>query len=393
MTVSVQRRMTNGLYFRLAYTYAHAIDDGQDALVAGRPVVVQNSYSRERRAWIQRHGPASSLRSVLGRTPRPFDRDHPMLETLFNNWKFSGVITVGSGRPVDARMYGDPNQDGNTSNDRLPGYGRNAFVGPDYATTDMRVTRRLFTRDRLKLDLIVESFNLFNRDNQRVQITDDGFLNSAGQFVQVDKRIGVNYFPAQYQIPSNFTEGHRRLCTPPGANGLEIGFLVLIVPVLRQFCAMYVQMSPQYRLTCFANLAITNGVQMGRVWGCSTVGRSQNSRGRVPRKCLAPFQAQSATGRHHQGGQASLLLPEAGREKARKRSAGSQTQPQESSQGTRLAVLGRSLPRRRPIALSVAPAWDVGIFVISQFSVQASTPRLCAETVAGRIQGLISGAN
>ena len=37
--------MTRGLYFRLGYTYAHAIDDGQDALVAGRPATVQNSYS------------------------------------------------------------------------------------------------------------------------------------------------------------------------------------------------------------------------------------------------------------------------------------------------------------------------------------------------------------
>ena len=205
MTVSVQRRMTDGLYFRLAYTYAHAIDDGQDALVAGRPVVVQNSYatSAERGSSVtdQRHRFALSWVS----TPRPFDRNHPLLEKFFNDWKLSGVITVGSGRPVDARMYGDPNQDGNTSNDRLPGYGRNAFVGPDYATTDLRVTRRLLTRDRLKLDLIVESFNLLNRDNRRVQISDDSFLNSAGQFVQVDKRIGVNYFPAQYRIASNFT--------------------------------------------------------------------------------------------------------------------------------------------------------------------------------------------
>jgi hypothetical protein len=37
LTVSVRRHMTSGLYFRLAYTWAHALDDGQDALVAGRP--------------------------------------------------------------------------------------------------------------------------------------------------------------------------------------------------------------------------------------------------------------------------------------------------------------------------------------------------------------------
>ncbi|HMK20779.1 MAG TPA: hypothetical protein VK466_00505, partial [Terriglobales bacterium] len=42
-TLSLQLRMTNGLYFRLAYTYAHSYDDGQDALVAGRPATVQNS--------------------------------------------------------------------------------------------------------------------------------------------------------------------------------------------------------------------------------------------------------------------------------------------------------------------------------------------------------------
>jgi hypothetical protein len=33
-TLSIKRQMTHGLYFRMGYTYAHAIDDGQDALVA-----------------------------------------------------------------------------------------------------------------------------------------------------------------------------------------------------------------------------------------------------------------------------------------------------------------------------------------------------------------------
>ena len=37
VTLSLHRRMTAGLYFRMAYTFAHSIDDGQDALVAGRP--------------------------------------------------------------------------------------------------------------------------------------------------------------------------------------------------------------------------------------------------------------------------------------------------------------------------------------------------------------------
>jgi hypothetical protein len=60
-TISLRRQMSHGLYFRLGYTYAHAIDDGQDALVAGRPVTVQNSYSPKFRARQQCHRSAQSL--------------------------------------------------------------------------------------------------------------------------------------------------------------------------------------------------------------------------------------------------------------------------------------------------------------------------------------------
>lgn len=204
-TLSVRRRMTNGFCFRLAYTFAHATDDGQDALVAGRPVTVQNSYSTssERGPSVtdQRHRFALSW---IGE-PQPFGREHAVRARLFNDWKLSGVVTVGCGRPVDARVFGDPNQDGNTSNDRLPGYGRNAFLGPDYATTDLRLTRRLYVRPRLKVELMAEAFNALNRDNRRVQITDDGFTSTATDFAQIDKTIGINHFPAYYRRPANLS--------------------------------------------------------------------------------------------------------------------------------------------------------------------------------------------
>ena len=204
LTVSVRRKMTSGLYFRLAYTFAHAIDDGQDALVAGSPALVQNSYApgSERGPSVtdQRHRFAFSWIAE----PKPFHRSHELLGKFFNDWKYSGVITIGSGRPVDARIFGDANQDGNDGNDRLPGHGRNAFTGPDYATTDIRITRRLFTREKMKLDFVIEGFNVLNRDNQRVQLSDNGFLNTAGEFVKIDNKLGINYFPAQYRYPQNF---------------------------------------------------------------------------------------------------------------------------------------------------------------------------------------------
>jgi hypothetical protein len=204
MTVSLRRRMTHGFYFRLAYTWAHAIDDGQDALVAGRPVTVQNAYStnRERGPSVtdQRHRLSVSWIAE----PRPFGRGQETLARMFNDWKLAGVVTFGTGRPAEARVSGDPNRDDNTSNDRLAGYGRNAFLGPDYASLDVRLTRKIRVRERLRLELTAESFNLFNRDNQRYDLSDDGFTNGAGQFVPFDRNARGRVYPAYYQQPTNF---------------------------------------------------------------------------------------------------------------------------------------------------------------------------------------------
>ena len=84
------------------------------------------------------------------------------------------MITAGSGRPVNAAIIGDANQNGNTNNDRLPAARRNSFAGPDYATTDMRIGRTIYRPNKFKFDFTAESFNLFNRFNKRFQLTDDG---------------------------------------------------------------------------------------------------------------------------------------------------------------------------------------------------------------------------
>jgi len=123
---------------------------------------------------------------------------------MFNHWKISGIMTYGSGRPANATVSGDPNQDGNTSNDRLSKYGRNALLGPDYATMDLRVARKLNLGGRYRLELTGESFNLFNRDNQRYGVTDNGYYNSAGAFVKYSQSAGGTYYPAYYQQPTSF---------------------------------------------------------------------------------------------------------------------------------------------------------------------------------------------
>jgi hypothetical protein len=203
-TLSVNRRVARGAYLRLSYTYARAIDDGQDALVAGQPATVQNSYNpaAERGPSVtdQRH----RVVAAISAEPRFFHRGHEIAGRIFNDWKLSTGVNYGSGRPFNATVAGDPNQDGNDLNDRLPGYTRNAFTGPDYATTDMRLTRTIRFHERYKVNLVAESFNLFNRDNQRVSITSNGLVANASTFVQDYVTANVAPYPGYYQLPNNF---------------------------------------------------------------------------------------------------------------------------------------------------------------------------------------------
>jgi hypothetical protein len=201
--------VTSGIYFRLAYTFAHAIDSGQDALVTSGPVLVQNSYSTqgERGPSVtdQRH--RLSISGVL--EPHPFAGAQPLLAGILNNWKLSGTTAYGSGRPVDAEVYGDPNRDQNSENDRLPGYGRNAFRGSNYADTDLRLTRKVKLRECCRMELMAEAFNVFNRDNKRLYLVDSGFVSTASDFIRYARLVNNARYPAYFQQAPDFLAATR----------------------------------------------------------------------------------------------------------------------------------------------------------------------------------------
>jgi hypothetical protein len=200
LSFSMKGRIGRGFTFRTAYTWGQATDNGQDALAVGRPALVQNSYApRSERAW---SSVDQRQRWVAAWT---WDSRQNFKDSLIlDNWKLAGILTYGSGRPVNARISGDANRDGNTSNDRLPGYARNAFLGPDYMTSDIRISRMFRPAKRLKFELMAEIFNMFNRSNQRVESTDDGFEGSAASFVQQDTVVSSRHYPAQYRKTDGF---------------------------------------------------------------------------------------------------------------------------------------------------------------------------------------------
>jgi len=58
--------------------------------------------------------------------------------------------------------------------------------------------------DRVRLELIAEAFNLLNRDNKRLDITDNGFSTTAANFVQTTKTVNARQYPAHYEVMNGF---------------------------------------------------------------------------------------------------------------------------------------------------------------------------------------------
>src|SRR5260370_37003163 len=69
---------------------------------------------------------------------------------------------------------------------------------------ELRVGRKMNLGGRYRLELTGESFNLFNRDNQRYGVTDNGYYNSAGTFVKYSQSAGGANYPAYYQQTTSF---------------------------------------------------------------------------------------------------------------------------------------------------------------------------------------------
>jgi hypothetical protein len=67
----------------------------------------------------------------------------------------------------------------------------------------VRLTRRIYVKQRLKADLIVESFNLLNHNNKLFEITENGLQTESAYFVKIDTQLGINYYPGHFQVPTS----------------------------------------------------------------------------------------------------------------------------------------------------------------------------------------------
>jgi hypothetical protein len=159
-----------GSQFLLSYTLSKAEDDKPDqtSVVPGGgddSKVVQNSFNLADDFSFadsdQRHRLVWSSVLELGKVKS----ENKVLRWLFNDYTFSSISQVMSGLAYSAQIGADINRDGNSRNDRVPGFERNRFHTSAIYQTDSRITRTIRTSETTKIRLILEGFNIWNRAN------------------------------------------------------------------------------------------------------------------------------------------------------------------------------------------------------------------------------------
>ena len=159
MVVSFNQRASRWATVRLSYTLSKTIDDAGNFFFS----TVQDNFNiRDDRGLSdndQRH------RLVLsGTLEAPQQGKSHDVARLLDGFQFGYIFTYASRLPFNVLLGSDRNFDGN-NNDRPVGLGRNTGRGFDFASLDLRVSRRFNLTERVDLQLLAEGFNVLNRAN------------------------------------------------------------------------------------------------------------------------------------------------------------------------------------------------------------------------------------
>ena len=147
-----------GHYFRFNanYTWSHTRDDGTFTTFVSTP---QDLYNRS----LER---ADSVQDVRHRFVGNFTVSTPEKGMILTrNLEFSSIINLQSPRPFTIFVGNDVNGDTNPVTDRVGLSPRNSYRGDSLYAFDLRLSRAIAFTERKRLELAIDAFNVFNRQN------------------------------------------------------------------------------------------------------------------------------------------------------------------------------------------------------------------------------------
>jgi hypothetical protein len=183
--LKVSRYGRRGLSLHAHYTYAHAMDwNPNESPMDPNPADFSQEYGTSNQDL--RHSAAAM---VVYETPWKLRN---LAGKLGNGWMLSGIGQFRSGLPYTMRTSGSlaeefdgtsailglgPGMNGSGGDNRVYGIGRNTYRYPATWKADMRLGKNFDLGHQRQLELVGESFNLFNHQN----VTE---LETTGYYIQ-----------------------------------------------------------------------------------------------------------------------------------------------------------------------------------------------------------------
>lgn len=216
MNVELKRRFADNFTFLATYTWSHSIDYSSDLQTLLIAQDVNRFYLEKADSLFdQRH---RFVFSGVLTSPQGWRKADSWTKQFFADFTVAPIIEISSGRPFNILTNIDTNNDQSTQTDRpdvLPdgtlcpannpaipagqpcslydfddngnlifgigSLGRNRGITHPYASFDLRLTRSFYFSERVKIDLIAEGFNLFNRFNEASAAPFYQAVNAFGQ--------------------------------------------------------------------------------------------------------------------------------------------------------------------------------------------------------------------
>jgi outer membrane receptor protein involved in Fe transport len=191
LVLQANRRLTSGLQFQTNYTLSRASDNGQTSQTFTANNVPFNAFDQSNETGLSMFDRRQKFVASVVYNPNPF-ADGPA-KHIFNGWTIAPIFNAFSGARFTGNIANsiNPQSFGFASN-QTPGGGangsgganrfalvpRNFFKQPNIWYVDARLSRRFSLSESVKLEVLAEGFNLFNRT--QVTLVNSTIYNLSG---------------------------------------------------------------------------------------------------------------------------------------------------------------------------------------------------------------------
>lgn len=176
LVLQLQRRMTNGLSVQSNYTMSRAIDYGQQfGTFASSFMNISNPFDLSYdKSYSGNNIPHKFVASAVWRPIEFFDwAKTGVAKTIFRELQISPIVVVSSGYAINPSIPSTFPPSFSTPSNTLFGAGgsltipflRNVYRRPYTTTTDLRISKRIRLNEKMRVEILAEGFNIFNRSN------------------------------------------------------------------------------------------------------------------------------------------------------------------------------------------------------------------------------------